>query len=53
MLFKVFVYKNQYQDSVRLMSISREAAKLDGVSKVLALLGTVSHRSPRPQGPCR
>ncbi len=44
MLFKVFVYKNQYQDSVRLMSISREAAKLDGVSKVLALRGTVSHK---------
>ena len=44
MLFKVFVYKNQYQDSVRLMSISREAAKLDGVSKVLALLGTVSNK---------
>ena len=44
MLFKVFVYKNQYQDSVRLMSISREAAKLAGVSKVLALLGTVSNK---------
>ena len=26
-MFKVFVYKNQYQDSVRLMSISREATK--------------------------
>lgn len=44
MLFKVYVYKNQYQDSVRLMSISREAAKLEGVSKVLALLGTVSNK---------
>ena len=43
-MFKVFVYKNQYQDSVRLMSISREATKLDGVSKCLALLGTVSNK---------
>lgn len=44
MIFQVFVYKNQYQDSVRLMSISREAGKLEGVSKVLALLGTVSNK---------
>ncbi len=44
MLFQVFVYKNQYQDSVRLMSISREATKLPQVSKVLALLGTVSNK---------
>ena len=44
MLFKVFVYKNQYQDSVRLMSISREATRLPGVSKALALLGTESNK---------
>lgn len=44
MSLQVIVYKNQYQDSVRLMTISREAAKLDGVSKVLALLGTDSNK---------
>ncbi|MDR2161284.1 MAG: succinyl-CoA synthetase [Desulfovibrio sp.] len=36
----VIVRKNQYQDSVRLMQISRRAGDLPGVDKVLALLGT-------------
>ena len=38
------VRKNQYQDSVRLMQISRQAASLPGVVKVLALLGTDSNK---------
>jgi FdrA protein len=38
------VRKNQYQDSVRLMQISREVSRLDGVGKVLALLGTESNK---------
>ncbi len=37
---KVIVRKNEYQDSVRLMNISRSANSLDGVKKVLVLLGT-------------
>ena len=38
------VRKNQYQDSVRLMQISRQASALPGVAKVLALLGTDSNK---------
>jgi FdrA protein len=38
------VRKNQYQDSVRLMTISREAGAVPGVDKVLALLGTDSNK---------
>jgi FdrA protein len=41
---RVTVKRNQYQDSVRLMSISREAGALPGVAKVLALLGTESNK---------
>ena len=37
---KVIVRKNEYQDSVRLMNISRKANAIDGVKKVLVLLGT-------------
>ncbi len=40
MVQKVIVRKNEYQDSVRLMSISRKASSLHGVKKVLVLLGT-------------
>ena len=40
MLQKVIVRKNEYQDSVRLMNISRKANAIDGVKKVLVLLGT-------------
>ncbi len=40
----VTVKRNQYQDSVRLMTISREAGKLPGVRKALALLGTESNK---------
>ncbi len=45
MSLQVTVYRNQYQDSVRLMTISREASALPGVSKVLALLGTDSNKN--------
>ncbi|HTT71100.1 MAG TPA: acyl-CoA synthetase FdrA [Anaeromyxobacteraceae bacterium] len=38
------VRRNQYQDSVRLMTIAREAGALPGVAKVLALLGTEANR---------
>ncbi|MDR0827689.1 MAG: acyl-CoA synthetase FdrA [Desulfovibrio sp.] len=38
------VHKNRYQDSVRLMQISRQAGELPGVHKVLALLGTDSNK---------
>lgn len=41
---KVAVKRNQYQDSVRLMAISREAGALPDVRKVLALLGTESNK---------
>lgn len=44
MQLQVTVYKNQYQDSVRLMTISREASTLPGIGKVLALLGTDSNK---------
>jgi len=37
---KIIVRKNQYKDSVRLMTISREASKLDGIRTAQALLGT-------------
>lgn len=40
MSFKTTVIKNQYHDSVRLMNISREASSLEGVRRVLAILGT-------------
>lgn len=45
MSLQVTVYKNQYQDSVRLMTISREASALPGVGRVLALLGTESNKN--------
>lgn len=41
---QAIVRKNQYQDSVRLMQISRQAGELPGVVKVLALLGTDSNK---------
>jgi len=41
---RVTVRQNQYQDSVRLMTISREASAVAGVDKVLALLGTDSNK---------
>lgn len=44
MLLQAIVRKNQYQDSVRLMNISRQASALPGVKKVLALLGTDSNK---------
>ncbi len=44
MLLQATVRKNQYQDSVRLMQISRQASQLPGVGKVLALLGTDSNK---------
>ena len=44
MSFKTTVRKNQYHDSVRLMNISREASSLEGVSRVLALLGTEGNK---------
>jgi len=44
MSFKTTVRKNQYHDSVRLMNISREASSLEGVSRVLALLGTQGNK---------
>ncbi len=44
MLLKATVRKNQYQDSVRLMQISRQASGLPCVCKVLALLGTDSNK---------
>jgi len=44
MLLQASVRKNQYQDSVRLMQISRKASGLPGVHKVLALLGTDSNK---------
>ncbi len=37
---KVIIRKNEYQDSVRLMNISRSANSIDGAKKVLVLLGT-------------
>ncbi|MEI7704781.1 MAG: DUF1800 family protein, partial [Deltaproteobacteria bacterium] len=43
-MLQVTVKRNQYQDSVRLMAISREAGSLPGVKKVLALLGTESNK---------
>ncbi len=44
MQLQATVRKNQYQDSVRLMQISRQASALPGVAKVLALLGTDSNK---------
>lgn len=44
MSFKTTVRKDQYHDSVRLMNISREASSLEGVSRVLALLGTEGNK---------
>lgn len=44
MLLQATVRKNQYQDSVRLMQISRQATGLPGVAKVLVLLGTDSNK---------
>jgi len=43
-MLQATVRKNQYQDSVRLMQISRKATGLPGVAKVLALLGTASNK---------
>jgi len=44
MITQAIVRKNQYQDSVRLMTISRQASQLPGVSKVLAMLGTDNNK---------
>jgi FdrA protein len=44
MYMQAAVRKNRYQDSVRLMQISRQAGELPGVEKVLALLGTESNK---------
>ena len=44
MQLQATVRQNQYQDSVRLMQISRQASALPGVAKVLALLGTDSNK---------
>ncbi len=44
MIQRATIRKNQYQDSVRLMTISREAGAVPGVDKVLALLGTDSNK---------
>ena len=44
MPLQAIVRKNQYQDSVRLMQISRQASELPDVKKVLALLGTDSNK---------
>jgi FdrA protein len=45
MIFQqAIVRKNQYQDSVRLMSVSRKAGGLPGVLKVMAILGTDSNK---------
>ena len=44
MQLQATVRQNQYQDSVRLMQISRQASFLPGVAKVLALLGTDSNK---------
>ncbi|MEL7640265.1 MAG: acyl-CoA synthetase FdrA [Solidesulfovibrio sp.] len=44
MQLQATVRQNQYQDSVRLMQISRQASSLPGVAKVLALLGTDSNK---------
>lgn len=40
MATRTIVRKNEYKDSVRLMSISREATALEGVETAQALLGT-------------
>ncbi|MEE8484905.1 MAG: acyl-CoA synthetase FdrA [Nitrospinota bacterium] len=40
MTVKAVVRKNQYQDSVRLMTVSRQVSALDRVNNCLALLGT-------------
>ncbi|WP_428561373.1 MAG: acyl-CoA synthetase FdrA [Solidesulfovibrio sp. DCME] len=44
MQLQAIVRKNQYQDSVRLMQISRQASETPDVRKVLALLGTDSNK---------
>ena len=44
MVLQATVRKNQYQDSVRLMQISRQAGSLPGVAKALVLLGTDSNK---------
>ena len=40
MIFKAIVRKNHYEDSVRLMSISRQVSSMKRVKNCLALLGT-------------
>lgn len=44
MITKAIVRKNQYQDSVRLMTVSRQVADLPGIAKALILLGTDSNK---------
>ncbi len=44
MVFRATIRRNQYHDSVRLMKISRQASSLDGIEKVLALLGTEGNK---------
>jgi FdrA protein len=41
---RAIVRKNQYQDSVRLMTVSRAVTGLAGVAKALVLLGTDSNK---------
>jgi len=43
-VLQALVRKNQYQDSVRLMSVSSQASALPGVCKVMAILGTESNK---------
>lgn len=45
MATKTIVRKNEYKDSVRLMTISREATALEGVKTAQALLGTDGNKS--------
>ncbi|NOY86442.1 MAG: acyl-CoA synthetase FdrA [Deltaproteobacteria bacterium] len=44
MTMQAIVRKNQYHDSVRLMTISRQAGSLEGVNKILALMGTEGNK---------
>ncbi len=44
MAFKAIIRRNQYHDSVRLMKISQQVSSLEGVEKVLAILGTEGNK---------
>ena len=41
---RVFVHPGCYQDSARLMQVSRELAALPGVSEAVAMMGTETNR---------